>query len=206
MSKNLFKIITTLFTLLSQKKDLINETKTYFKFLTKMLKTQGLLHTVKYFKQIRLHVTRYMCGQPLFVNDLKIGLDKSGFPKQILFMKKYFDSGDTIDIRLCLTLLMITRGFIYPSKQGEPIKIDLTTINSPYKGVRYTIPNAFIKDFINFYQFKAHVPTFDPKDIKLSTKAGPSGPSTNSILPNMCNFSYDQLHYFSRITTVDGFN
>lgn len=178
----------------------------FFKFFTKMIRTQGIFHTVKYFKQVRLHVTRYLCGQPLFVNDLKIGLDKSGFPKVVLWMKEFIDSGNIYIIRFCLTLLMITRTFKHPNTKVNPAQIDIKNIIEPFKGRRYTIPNSFIKSFICFYQFKAHTPIFDKRDITLSTKASPYGPSSLTALHGILQLSYQQLNYMSKVTSLEGFN
>lgn len=206
MNKNLFKVLKTLFIILSTKKELISSLHMFFKTFTRMLRTQGIVHTVKYFKGIRLHVTRYMCGQPLLVNDLMIGVDKSGFPKMISYFKKYFDERDKLSIRLILTVLTITRLFTYPKSKNKPIPLKLETITDPYKGRKYIIPNFFIKRFVQFYDLNTSIPKFDRKNIILSTKAGPSGPATLSIHKYILNLSYTQLHYLSRITDVPGFD
>lgn len=50
----------------------------YCSLVSKLLKNNGTLMTVKYLKQMRLHVTRYICGKPLYHNDLFVGVDKEG--------------------------------------------------------------------------------------------------------------------------------
>jgi len=49
-----------------------------FKVIFKLLKNNGTIYTIKYLKRVRLHCTRYICGHPLFINDMMIGIDKEG--------------------------------------------------------------------------------------------------------------------------------
>jgi hypothetical protein len=60
------------------KLNISNSVASYFKLFTYLMKHHGKVGTVIYLKQMRLHVTRYLCGSPLLVNDVKVGLDKSG--------------------------------------------------------------------------------------------------------------------------------
>lgn len=50
----------------------------FFLMISKMIKNWGIIHTIKYYKQMRLHCTRYMCGVPLLTNNMSIGLTKDG--------------------------------------------------------------------------------------------------------------------------------
>lgn len=50
----------------------------YFKLLNRLIEKNGLTMTVSYLKQCRLHVTRFLCGQPLFVNKAGVSVDKEG--------------------------------------------------------------------------------------------------------------------------------
>lgn len=52
--------------------------KAYFVVMTRLLKDNGTEYTVKALKTMRLHITRYLCGQPLYVNDCKVGVDRDG--------------------------------------------------------------------------------------------------------------------------------
>jgi len=52
--------------------------KQYFSVMNKEFKANGLIHGVKILKQMRLHITRYICGNPLYVNNMCIGIDKTG--------------------------------------------------------------------------------------------------------------------------------
>jgi len=50
----------------------------YLDIFHKLRKTNGLKYTIKYMKAVRLHITRYVCGTPLFGNDAGVGVDSSG--------------------------------------------------------------------------------------------------------------------------------
>lgn len=78
MSSNLFNITLKISMMLFGKLDVSKSVASYFKLLTYLLKHHGKRGAVTYLKQMRLHVTRYMSGSPLLVNDVKVGVDKSG--------------------------------------------------------------------------------------------------------------------------------
>jgi hypothetical protein len=48
--------------------------RTWLKVIQLWIRNNGVSHTIKRIKLIRLIVTRYICGQPLMVNDLMIGV------------------------------------------------------------------------------------------------------------------------------------
>jgi len=51
----------------------------YYKLACKLERTRGKVNTAKLLKNMRLHCTRYICGEPLLTNkDVIIGLDRSG--------------------------------------------------------------------------------------------------------------------------------
>jgi hypothetical protein len=53
-------------------------TNQYFSVMEPMLRNNGTLYTVKYFKDARLAVTRFMCGKPLKRSSSRVALDPSG--------------------------------------------------------------------------------------------------------------------------------
>lgn len=55
-----------------------------------MYTKNGFAFTVKYCKVARLHITRYICGNPLYVNSDGVAL-VHGFPKRFLFLKELAD-------------------------------------------------------------------------------------------------------------------
>jgi len=94
---------------------------------------------------MRLIVTRYLCGSPILVSEDIIGIDKTGFPKAIHFLKKYIDSGKSPQIQFVLTLLSTSRALDFKDKP------DYRSITDPFSGSYQTLPldwfAKFKKDF-----------------------------------------------------------
>nr|UFP63223.1 RNA-dependent RNA polymerase [Melanconiella theae mitovirus 1] len=155
----------------------------FFPVLEKFLRVwnnNGYAYAIKYMKALRLHVTRYVCGKPLRVSTFRVSLDKSGFPKPILFMKELLDNGNEQDKRLCLTSLLISKALIPSRAELDSVQPDYSTITDPYKGKEWTIPTPFIRDFVKFYNLKLDHPEYTDKTHILSTKGSPWGKSSMS--------------------------
>lgn len=58
--------------------------------MASMYRANGFGFTIKYIKTARLHITRYICGKPLYVNNDGVSL-VNGFPKKFLFLKDLAD-------------------------------------------------------------------------------------------------------------------
>jgi len=88
-----------------------------------------LAHSVKTIKFMQLCCTRYLAGDPLLSNDLRIGLCSHGLPKWILGGNSPFREGflkrDPQTVRAVLTVLNVTRLF---NGNGE---FDSTSVESP---------------------------------------------------------------------------
>ena len=143
--------------------------RTWTDLIRKWISNQGVPHTIKRIKFIRLTVTRYLCGQPLMVNDLMIGVTSDGYPSSILFMRDLIDSSDPQYLRFALTLLGISRAM---KADG---KVSYNSITDPFKGEVKTLP----KDFINLF-VKDFCPTMEDskitvRDFFLNLKSGPLG-------------------------------
>lgn len=128
--------------------------RTWTDLIRKWISNQGVPHTIKRIKFIRLTVTRYLCGQPLMVNDLMIGVTSDGYPSSILFMRDLIDSSDPQYLRFALTLLGISRAM---KADG---KVSYNSITDPFKGEVKTLP----KDFINLF-VKDFCPTMEDSKI-----------------------------------------
>jgi hypothetical protein len=149
--------------------------KQFLKLAFAMLKANGTLYTIRYFKQARLHVTRYMVGRPLYVNSARVSLT-AGFPTRLLFLKGFIDSGKLSEIKYVLTLLNIPK-CIKP-KKDEELPISYNSITDPRStNKEYTIPVWFIKRFIKDNNLYAEVPKYNLTDFYLSMKSSPSGPA-----------------------------
>lgn len=160
--------------------------KLFVKRVIILLKNNGTLFTVKYMKQVKLHITRYMVGRPLMSNSVGVSL-VGGFPKHFLYLRSYIDRGDLGSIKFVLTLLNISRSIV--PKKREKIPVDLSTILAPNKGTGYTIPRKFIREFVRYFGLHQSKPTYKHSDFHLSLKGGPNGPSSATALYSFSIYS-----------------
>lgn len=201
MNKNLYALTKRLLKQISPNSFNIIMVNKVFKVITKMLKHNGTLYTVKMLKQARLHVTRYLCGQPLLVNNIGLGLI-DGFPKMFIFLKEYIDSGNTEKIKFALTLLGISRTLV--PKKREIIPINWKTITDPSKvNKEYIIPIGFIKRFVKDFDLFLVKPKATIDTFYVSTKAGPQGPSTLSIIKSILYLNYYQMQWILDLTSKE---
>jgi len=175
----------------------------YFKLVFKLIKNNGLIYTIKYLKRCRLHCTRYICGQPLFTNDMMIGIDKEGWPKVLHFLKPLVD-GNISSLKYLFTILNFTRSWDLNSNEWNKIKPDYKSITDPPK-MGLIIPSGIINQFVKEFRLKSDHPSFDKtKDVYLSTKAGPNGPATISCQEDLLNFDYPMMDKILKITDKNG--
>jgi len=181
--------------------------KVFFRpFISTLFKWQkdwGKVHTIKYYKQMRLHCTRYICGHPLLTNTMSIGLTKDGWPKKLLFLKAYVDSGLTDNLRFVLTILNFSRSWTLKGKEWESVKPNYKVIIDPPKG-NYMIPSGFINKFVKKFALKRDLPSFSKDNIYLSTKAGPEGPATVTAYNSLLHYSYEEMQSIFNITDQEG--
>nr|AWY10961.1 RNA-dependent RNA polymerase [Sclerotinia sclerotiorum mitovirus 1-A] len=151
--------------------------KRYIGQVESMRKQSGLPFTIKYMKTARLHITRYISGQPLRSNSNLVSLT-DGFPTKFLYLKELIDSGDTKMIRFVLTLLGYTRSIIPTMKEKNQVVPDYSSISDPFKGDKsFEIPDEFIKDFISKYNL-SFSPKWDNSLHYVSNKSSPMGKAT----------------------------
>lgn len=174
--------------------------KRFMKLTYSLLKQNGTLYTIKYLKQARLHITRYMVNRPLYSNDARVSLT-SGFPTRLLFLKDFIDSGRLSDVKFVLTLLNIPK-CIEP-KKDEELPINYDSITDPCKANKeYTIPVWFIKKFIIDNNLYAEVPKYTLGDFHLSMKSSPSGPALISCWTSIVHTPYDMLQTFLNLLNL----
>lgn len=154
------------------------ELREFLLLVNSLRKSNGIQFTVDYLKCAKLHITRYLCKQPLLHNSSNVAVTKDGFPVRLLFLRHLIDSNDPSMIRACLTILTIIRT-LEPTKE-EDLKIgySTSTITDGYTGKKYFIPMWFIKKFVIHYKLSLPVPTYKDEDHYLSMKSSPCGPST----------------------------
>jgi len=174
----------------------------YIDTFISLRKKSGIKYTIAYYKAVKLHITRYMCGQPLMVNQsVRIKLTK-GFPSRFLYFKDLLDHNTSI--RILLTLLTWTRSVKPTKKESLNLKPDYSTITSPSKGKRIIIPISFIEEFVKRYDLATQPPLYSRNSFYLSSKASPNGPATYGSNWSPRILSEDQIKYINNIVN-DGF-
>jgi len=175
----------------------------YFNFLEKEIKHNGIIHCVKILKQVRLHITRYICGNPLYTNDLFIGLDKDGWPKRLFKLKELVNN--SIESRkFLLTIVLLPRTLKLNNKEKSKLKPDYDSITKPSGKNIKIIPTGFIKEFVKLNKLKLSENKFDKSSIYLSTKAGPSGLATLTSLKSIVNLSSQEISWLGNLTDTNG--
>jgi len=133
-------------------------------------------------KVSKLHITRYICGKPLYSNADGVSLI-NGFPKKFIFLKENIDkakqSNNYSMLRLIFTLLSITRGLQPTKKEDNKIKPKFDTITSPSKvNKMYFIEDKFIEDFCLKFKLYSEKPKIDLDSNYISVKGSPEGKSS----------------------------
>lgn len=152
---------------------------------------------------MRLHCTRYICGHPLLTNDMSIGLTKDGWPKKLMFLKEYADSGSVLKLKFVLTILNFSRSWTLSNKEWGTVEPNYSSIVDPPKG-KYIIPSGFINKFVKQFHLKKPKPEFSKDTLYLSTKAGPDGPATVSAYHSLLTYNYDEMQCILNLTTTSG--
>jgi len=108
----------------------------------RLIDTQGIDKVISDIKYIRLITTRYLCGQPIFIPDRIIGINKLGLPKLLGPLQSLAQSTNINDHRFLLTMLSISRAL--PGSQYLPPLSDITTEStmkqSTYDEVKMLLP------------------------------------------------------------------
>jgi hypothetical protein len=142
----------------------------------------------------------------LFYNNLKIGIDTSGWPKSLSFLKELWESGSLEQRKFLLTLLCLSRTLKPNSKERKNLQPDYDSITKPSR-ITKIIPTGFINEFVSKYNLKCSHPKFDEnKDIYLSNKAGPHGKASLSAMDGLLRYTYPLMQYIYDITDEEGVN
>nr|QIP68032.1 RNA-dependent RNA polymerase [Erysiphales associated mitovirus 1] len=153
----------------------------YIEVCENLRRTRGLLQAVKQVKAMRLHITRFVCGKPLKSNNSHVGLDKTGWPTRLDFLKVLLKDNRTL--RVLMTLLSYTKSWVPDKKEAPKVKPDYSTIDNPSTvNTFYTVPRWFIKYWVSYHKLNLPKPVFEDSDHYISMKMSPNGPSSISSL------------------------
>nr|QWE48331.1 RNA-dependent RNA polymerase [Phomopsis viticola mitovirus 961] len=163
----------------------------------KMKKENGYQYTIKYFKALRLCITRYICGKPLLVHPERIAL-KGGFPVKLMYLKEYIDRRKPQGLRLILTFLQFSKFYVPTRAELNEAEPDYSTITGPYKGKEWTIPWTFVRDFVKVYNLKSPYPEYNVEKHYYSMKGSPFGKASIGSL-RVTELSYPILGALYRL-------
>lgn len=141
-------------------------------------------------KNIRLCVTRYISGHPVFLDE-KIGMRSDGLPKALGPMIPLITSMRPDSLRLVLTLLTLGRSMTLP------VSPNYKTITQPItetRGLKAVI--SFIEENIDRVNWTS--PVWD--GFHLSTKSGPNGIATLSCLKDLHALTQEMRDDISTLT------
>jgi len=119
-----------------------------------------------------------------------------------LFLKPLVDQKSIPCIKFCLTILNFSRSFQL-GKEWKKVKPDYSSITNPSE-MKIVIPSGYIKKFIKDFNIKTSMPTFDKKNIYLSSKAGPQGPATLTAHNNLLLYNYYEMQGIFNLTDEAG--
>jgi len=170
----------------------------WFALIDKRVATRGAIDTIKFVKLARLAYTRALCGHPLSQSDcLGVPLAKSGFPNLGKPFLKLMESGDINSLRLCHTLLSVTRSW---KVKGQ---LDLSSIISP--STSNECDNLFyhkeVKAVMKDQGWKIPHPKWDK--YHLTTKSGPNGLAMISSLVDLSLLSERQIDLIKIVAGSD---
>jgi hypothetical protein len=110
--------------------DLAKTVTCFINQFEQLRKKSGLPFAIKYFKAVKLHFTRYICGKPLLVNDARVSLTREGVPSNFTYLRDLIDKGH---IKVVLSILTYTRAIKPTGREEKKLEPDFKTITDPFK-------------------------------------------------------------------------
>lgn len=168
-----------------EKSLIISSLEQYISRMNRLVKDKGLTQVVAIVKRQQLHVTRFLSNEPLYTNDLRIGLTYDGLPKDLRGVLQRIRSRDPSVIRAVLTITSITRVHL-----GDG-RLNPSSIIEGGKSVPHQ-EDQIIENLENSKFWSSTKKTFEAalNDSKwklphLSTKAGPNGQAMGTSLRDL---------------------
>nr|UPW42058.1 MAG: putative RNA dependent RNA polymerase [Xinjiang mito-like virus 40] len=206
MNKNLYNIVLRLCRIVYPNINVQRFIGPYFKFLCSIIRFNGLIYAVKYFKMCRLYCTRYICNQPLKEpNEFMIGIGKDGWPKRLAFLKDLVH-GSKEERKFLFSLLLLTRTLKPLGKARDKLIPSFSSITDLPKTKGKIIPSGFINKFVRDFNLYSEKPSFTDDNIYLSLKAGPHGKATRSAMHSLGLYKPELLQNLYNLTDENGKN
>jgi hypothetical protein len=173
----------------------------YHSYMNKTYKVDGTELTVKKLKRIRLHFTRFLCGQPLLESEFDIEINSKGLPKIFEDFEQLCSGAECQ--RFLLTLLTTSR-CLKPFK-GEIIPIDFSSIVNEFTGTSKVLDPGTIRNTLkSMHVTPRKIPKFSLDNLFLVTKAGPHGPSTLTSYKSTSCFNEMNIQGLIGLTCMEG--
>lgn len=156
-------------------------------------------YTISYLKSVRLHTTRYLCGQPLLTNSNNVRVDKKGIPSALGPLKALVTEAQTDDkaFRFLMTLLSISRSI--EGGHEDPDLGIIVTPNENFKEHNYDqIADKAIQNL--GIDLDSQPPSFH--DYHPSTKAGPNGQALVTCINDAHGLYYENYKVINMIQEV----
>ncbi|UHK03006.1 MAG: RNA-dependent RNA polymerase [Hangzhou mitovirus 7] len=156
----------------------------YMRLWSRTIKYHGLPHAVKLNAQFRLHVTRFVCGDPLTLSPYRISLTEDGLPRVLGPLIPIIREKNPDDLRVVLTILSVGRielgdGTLDVSSIVQPSNIDL---------VKYPLLEQGISALVGKLQRKGFLPEqliTEWSEPHFTTKMGPKGQALATALDDL---------------------
>lgn len=170
--------------------------KDYVETFNKTIKCNGLILTIKKYKTARNHLTRYICDQPLFINDVRIGLTNDGLPKVLGILIPSIRLKNLTSLRLGLTILSLGR--LFP---GNGADYDLNSITAS------TTEEPKLILSITEYASKSRIcSNFILQDWSRPHFSNKSGPNGHALGHSLIDFISMTPNLYNNLITLGGDN
>jgi hypothetical protein len=156
----------------------------YLQVTSNLVSNHGVFQAVKKLKEMKLHVTKFLAGEPLLISSNNIGLNKAGLPRALGPLQALARSTHPSDHRFLLTLLSLSR-----TLKGGHQPPDLSSITDHSKGT-ITDYNEFRDEVVSVLKgmnipLGQDQPRFEK--FHISQKQGPLGQSMMSAVHDAHN-------------------
>lgn len=101
--------------------------------------SRGEAKAIQYIKQMRLHTTRFLAGSPLHSNTVGVSINKLGLPRKLGPLQELVTSSNPKEIRLLMTLLIISRSFKGGHKEPDYSPITNPPVRKDFEEYRQEI-------------------------------------------------------------------
>nr|BEQ09759.1 MAG: RdRP [Crassitunica tubakii mitovirus 2] len=161
----------------------------FYKDMNRRVENHGLEHTIKTIKFLQLCLTRYLSGDPIFTNQLRIGLRADGIPKIFNPLTKWIISRNKPVIRFILTTLSVTRLFKGNGDLCCDSIISPSTLREEtIEELREFLSSKISSKIAEWFPSRGDLEWQEPH---LTTKTGPNGQALGTSIKDLLSLPND---------------